>query len=130
MTNMSLPSLETDGVVRRYVPLDVPRTTPGGSGTHASLKETRTVPPPPSGDEPGPGSGVPPHPRTNEPGKEHFSIWLREPGTPAPRFITAWVNEVWPEFDPDRHYDFRQPSRLRPLLWRGMECNRAGPGDT
>lgn len=51
-------------------------------------------------------------------GGEHFSIWLREPGTPSPRFITAWANEPWPEFIEGYHYDFRQPSRLLPLLAR------------
>lgn len=53
-------------------------------------------------------------------GTEHFSIWLREPGTKAPRFVTAWVEEAWPEFDPARHYDFRQPSRLTALLAPAM----------
>jgi hypothetical protein len=48
------------------------------------------------------------------PGDEHFSIWLKEPGEPAPRFITAWVDAM-PEFIPGLHYDIRQPSRLTGL---------------
>lgn len=55
---------------------------------------------------------------TSRQGNEHLSIWLREPGTPAPGFITAWANEPWPEFIEGFHYDFRQPSRLLPLLAR------------
>ena len=49
------------------------------------------------------------------PGDEHFSIWLKEPGQPAPRFIKAWTNEAWPEFVEGFHYDVRQPSRLTGL---------------
>lgn len=49
------------------------------------------------------------------PGGEHFSIWLKEPGVPAPGFVTAWTDQPWPEFVPGCHYDIRQPSRLRPL---------------
>jgi hypothetical protein len=48
-------------------------------------------------------------------GKEHFSLWLKEPGVPAPRFITAWIDEPWPEFIPGYHYDVNQPSVLQPL---------------
>ena len=48
-------------------------------------------------------------------GTEHFSLWLKEPGKPAPRFVTAWMDEPWPEFVPGVHYDIRQPSRLRGL---------------
>jgi hypothetical protein len=66
--------------------------------------------------------GTVPGERTTYPeGKEHFSIWLREPGVPAPKFIKAWANEPWPEFIEGYHYDFRQPSRLLPLLARRKE---------
>jgi hypothetical protein len=37
-------------------------------------------------------------------GTEHFSIWVDDDAG------------TWPEFIAGYHYDFRQPSRLRPLL--------------
>jgi hypothetical protein len=55
-------------------------------------------------------------PPTSHEGKEHFSIWLREPGVPSPRFIKAWANEPWPEFIEGYHHDIRQPSTLQGLL--------------
>jgi hypothetical protein len=55
-------------------------------------------------------------------GAEHFSLWLREPGTPAPRFVTASIDNSWPEFIAGYHHDIRQKSRLRAL------CSAAGGG--
>jgi hypothetical protein len=59
-------------------------------------------------------------------GKENFSLWLKEPGVPAPRFITAWVDEPWPEFDAKRHYDVRQPSKLQAVLLTSSKSRAAG----